>query len=965
MAQTTRTFRIFVSSTFSDLKEERNALQRYVFPRLRELCTQHGCRFQAIDLRWGVREEASLDQQTMKICLDEVSRSKRASPKPNFIVLLGERYGWRPLPAEIPAREFEHIFERLTDDEKEFLLSKDEQPEDKKGWYRRDDNARYKRDEDDEDAESEPVYCLQPRSGRFADFQNWEREVERPLRAILLRGIAGLALTEDERRKYEASATEQEIAAGALSIPDAPEHVFCYFRTLRNLPHDQTAKDFVDLIELDEVYTLDADAAAKLENLKNRLREKLPGNIHDYSAGWKGAGAVSIEPFDQRCKAVMEVLSNEIAELTKETVPQLGPEVWDRLAQLMEQTLTAPLWGADESESTEIESPITLSHIPKLCAEVYLALARVILGEIAAIVHVDELQKEIADHDAFGEDRARLFIGRAAMLKTIEDYIVGSDRHPLAVWGESGSGKSAVMAKAIEECRSRIPDCDSGERAQALISYRCPAVFRFIGATPRSSDGRTLLERLCRHVTRIYGGDETTIPTDYRELVKEFGERLKLATARKPLIVFLDALDQLSDADHARNLIWLPAELPEHVRLVVSTLPGECKTALERKLPEASLVKLEPMPIEEGSELLDVWLGEAGRTLQQPQREEVLRKFAASAKPTDDSSDAEEEGGMPLYLKLAFEEAKRWKSYTPPVNLSLHTRGIIHQLFDRLSKDSNHGAVVVSRSLGYLAAGKNGLSEDELLDVLSLDEDVRADFKARAKHTPPEDRLPVIVWSRLYFDLEPYLTERSADGASLLSFYHRQLREVVEAEFLSVDKPARHGRLASYFAHQDLFEPQKKTPNIRKLSELPYQQTYAGQWDAVHATLTDFDFLEAKCTHVAVVTSGKGDNERTIYGGVYELQEDYRRALENWGGDPGAPSTGPKPQHPLIVTAWVSPTDQSHAVGCPLCRVWSEIPASALGTEIACPHCGGPLKVNPFTINSDWRPVAEAWRGKG
>jgi hypothetical protein len=51
MAQTSRTFRIFVSSTFSELKEERNALQKYVFPRLREPCAQHGCRFQAIDLR--------------------------------------------------------------------------------------------------------------------------------------------------------------------------------------------------------------------------------------------------------------------------------------------------------------------------------------------------------------------------------------------------------------------------------------------------------------------------------------------------------------------------------------------------------------------------------------------------------------------------------------------------------------------------------------------------------------------------------------------------------------------------------------------------------------------------------------------------------------------------------------------------------------------------------------------------
>ena len=62
MPQQSRTFRIFVSSTFSDLKAERNALQAQVFPRLRELCQRRGSRFQAIDLRWGVREEAALDQ---------------------------------------------------------------------------------------------------------------------------------------------------------------------------------------------------------------------------------------------------------------------------------------------------------------------------------------------------------------------------------------------------------------------------------------------------------------------------------------------------------------------------------------------------------------------------------------------------------------------------------------------------------------------------------------------------------------------------------------------------------------------------------------------------------------------------------------------------------------------------------------------------------------------------------------
>ena len=133
--------------------------------------------------------------------------------------------------------------------------------------------------------------------------------------------------------------------------------------------------------------------------------------------------------------------------------------------------------------------------------------------------------------------------------------------------------------------------------------------------------------------------------------------------------------------------------------------------------------------------------------------------------------------------------------------------------------------------------------------------------------------------------------------------------------------------------------------------------------EELHKTLTDFDFLEAKCTHVAVIAQGKGDDARKIHGGVYELQEDYRRALENWEVEPGAPHTGPRPKHPIIVTAWVSPTDHSHAIGCPLCRVWSEVPASALGTELACPNCKGSLKMNPFTLDADWRPVAKAWSG--
>jgi hypothetical protein len=100
-----RTIRLFVSSTFSDLELERDALQRSVFLRLRSLCTQHGWRFHAVDLRWGIGEEAMRDQLTTRICLSEIERCQRIARRPNFLLLLSDRFGWRPLPAEIPPAE--------------------------------------------------------------------------------------------------------------------------------------------------------------------------------------------------------------------------------------------------------------------------------------------------------------------------------------------------------------------------------------------------------------------------------------------------------------------------------------------------------------------------------------------------------------------------------------------------------------------------------------------------------------------------------------------------------------------------------------------------------------------------------------------------------------------------------------------------------------------------------------------
>ncbi len=86
-----RSIRVFVSSTFRDMHEERDELIKRVFPQLRRLCEARGVAWSEVDLRWGVTDEQKAEGAVLPICLAEIDRSR-----PYFIGLLGQRYGWIP-----------------------------------------------------------------------------------------------------------------------------------------------------------------------------------------------------------------------------------------------------------------------------------------------------------------------------------------------------------------------------------------------------------------------------------------------------------------------------------------------------------------------------------------------------------------------------------------------------------------------------------------------------------------------------------------------------------------------------------------------------------------------------------------------------------------------------------------------------------------------------------------------------
>jgi nephrocystin-3 len=92
-----RVIRVFISSTFRDMQEDRDILIKQIFPQLRKMCEERAVAWNEVDLRWGIDDEQKAEGNVLPLCLEEIRRCR-----PYFIGILGERYGWVPEPDSIP-----------------------------------------------------------------------------------------------------------------------------------------------------------------------------------------------------------------------------------------------------------------------------------------------------------------------------------------------------------------------------------------------------------------------------------------------------------------------------------------------------------------------------------------------------------------------------------------------------------------------------------------------------------------------------------------------------------------------------------------------------------------------------------------------------------------------------------------------------------------------------------------------
>lgn len=227
---------------------ERNLL-RDIFFELKEKYSKQNWQIDMVDLRWGISKEAGLDNKTMQICKEELKRCQELSPKPNFIILLGDRYGWIPLPEVVPVEVYKTL--HMTDIERNLFLH----------WYQLDMNIL-----------PDGAYIMKTRSYFMDFFYNveyekfnnvdytnddiWKRIVEEPLSVMFKRNKCKL---------YGSSATEQEIELGAFNVDDAQDHVIAYIRHLQEIPDSKT-EDFYETDKIDEISLLEERIRKTLSN---------------------------------------------------------------------------------------------------------------------------------------------------------------------------------------------------------------------------------------------------------------------------------------------------------------------------------------------------------------------------------------------------------------------------------------------------------------------------------------------------------------------------------------------------------------------------------------------------------------------------------------------------------------------------------------------------------------------------
>ncbi|UJR18077.1 hypothetical protein I4U23_004977 [Adineta vaga] len=390
--------------------------------------------------------------------------------------------------------------------------------------------------------------------------------------------------------------------------------------------------------------------------------------------------------------------------------------------------------------------------------------------QTSLVNNLNVLQREILEHAIQCKTYVKKFHSRTDILDKLENYVKNDEEHrPCIVYGASGCGKTSVLAKTAIEAFNWWSD-----RSVSVI-------LRFLGTTRTSSTIYKTFLSISEHICQLYHLTMQHYP-DISQL------RHQLETVLLPnipsneyLLILLDSIDQLETDSY--DCHWLSTRFPTNVKCIVSTLPDHGNILSNLKIlinynpilpneTEHILVLVPPFDATTVDTVYNNWLQMKKRSLTDEQRIFIRELMSTTTNI------------LPLYMKLIFDIISTWHSYDP-IDYELkklkNVDDCIRYLFRYLSKI--HNELLFRRAICYMTSCRNGISQNELEDVLSLDDDV---LKSVFQHyIPPIRRIPGILWTRIRNDLDEYITEKEVDDLSVIYWYHRRFIEVANSQYIS------------------------------------------------------------------------------------------------------------------------------------------------------------------------------------
>ncbi len=470
-----------------------------------------------------------------------------------------------------------------------------------------------------------------------------------------------------------------------------------------------------------------------------------------------------------------------------------NPDYADRLARLKQRI-------RDEHAKGILKfAPYENYPNPEVLGDLILRDFTDIINQLYPVTDIpDPLDEEAARHEAYARSRRLAFIGRDDLLKRINNHVIAEDK-PLILTGDSGCGKSALLAEWLTRWRKGHPE-------DLIVQH-------YIGSTPDSADWQGLVRRILGELKRAYSlADE--LPTQPEALYTALNDCLVKVAGQRRIVLVIDSLNQLTVHDIA---YWLPFVFPSNVRVLVSCLVGDTLEALRyRKWPEITVPLFSRADIEHASKAY----------------------FKLFAKTPDDSMlqalEASPATANALYLRAVLDELRQFGDYK---ELQQRTAWYLAaqdlpSLFERIltrwhedyGRDPAHPDLV-RRSLCLLACSRFGLAEKELLDLLG-------------KKTEQDNyvSLPRRTWLPFYLAAENSLSIRTG----FFNFGNSYLRTAVRRLWLTDEQVVGQfrTRLIDYFG----CIPE---PTERKLDELPWLLALNEQWTCLGRLLIEIDFFVA------------------------------------------------------------------------------------------------------------------------